>query len=85
MMGGIPLGPITMSLDEAHDLMSVPPKASWPRTIEITQHQARALQSILERDRTAWISHGGLCGLLGITDSQVLALMDVVTALRVDE
>lgn len=74
LMGSFPKG--------AGDHMTAPPKAPWPKTITVTEHQARALEKILEIDQTAWVSHGGLKGLLGISDSQVLALADVVEALK---
>lgn len=65
--------------EDAGDLTPAP---QWPRTIQVTEHQAEALAAIFERDRTAWVSHGGLKGLLGITDSQVMALHDIVCMLK---
>lgn len=54
----------------------------WPRTVQVTREQAEALARILERDTTARISHGGLKGLLGISDADVRALAELVQALR---
>lgn len=82
ILHGYPSGSLTISQEAVGNLTKGQATSPWPKTVVVTQHQAEALERILERDRTAWITHGGLKGLLGISDSDVLALADVVKALK---
>lgn len=77
-MGDFPNGNVTMTLEDAGDHMLVPPKETWPKVVEVYQWMEEALRKVVEINRTAHETHGGLKGLLGLTDDQVQALEDLV-------
>lgn len=77
-MHGYPSGSLTISPDVAMNHTWATPQETFPRQVSITGEEARVLGVILSRDFTAFVTHGGLKGLLTLTDEEVATFRGLV-------
>jgi hypothetical protein len=82
MMAGVEPGSLTIRQDVASDHMLVQPQEPGLRLIVVSDAERELLLKVLDRDRTAWDSHGGLAGLLSLTDQDVSVLKNLIVRIR---